>query len=179
MPETTEQKSTTEESKTNGKAAGTWDEWLATQDETAKTLYSAHTEGLLNTVKATREERDALKDQMKALSKSQAAGSDVQKELDAVITKLEASERHSAFLEEATRPEVLCRNPKAAWLIAQAGDLFDKRNNPNWAAIKVAAPELFGALTSKANAGAGTKDDLSPTASMNNFIRAAAGRPTE
>ena len=153
-----------------------WETWFGAQDETVKELYKQHSENLLNTVKATRQERDALAKQIKELAKSQTEGSDARKALDAMGEKLEATERRAAFLEDATRPEVQCRNPRAAWLLADAGGHFDKHGRPIWDAIKAEAPELFGVTVAQANAGAGTGKPPSPAQNMNAFIRAMAGR---
>ena len=54
---------------------------------------------------------------------------------------------------------------------------FDKRGNPDWDEIKTQAPELFGAGTANANAGAGTNKDIKPKQNnMNAFIRGSTGR---
>lgn len=153
-----------------------WETWFEAQDATVKELYKQHSEGLLNTVKATRLERDALAKQIKDLAKSQAEGSDARKALDAMGEKLELTERRAAFLEDAMKPEVQCRNPRAAWLLADAGGHFDKHGRPNWTAIKAEAPELFGVAIAQANAGVGTGKPPTPAQNMNAFIRAAAGR---
>lgn len=177
MPDITETIVTTDDQKPPESAKpADWVSWLDGQDETIKELYKQHSEGLLNTVKATRQERDALAKQIKDLAKSQVEGSDARKALDAMGEKLEATERRAAFLEDAIRPEIQCRNPRAAWLLADAGGHFDKHGRPTWDAIKAEAPELFGAVLAQANAGAGTGKPPSPAQNMNAFIRAAAGR---
>ena len=153
-----------------------WETWFEAQDATVKELYKQHSEGLLNTVKATRKERDDLSNEIKKLAKGQAEGSDARKALDAMGEKLEATERRAAFLEDAMRPEIQCRNPRAAWLLADAGGHFDKHGRPTWDAIKKEAPELFGVAIAQANAGAGTGKPPTPAQNMNAFIRAAAGR---
>ena len=154
----------------------TWDSFLDAQDDETKALYASHSEGLLNTVKATRTERDALAKQIKKLAAEQDEGSDARKELDSMSERLEQSERRATFLEEAFKPEVQCRNPKAAWLLAEAGDHFDRRGNPHWDAIKAAAPELFGVKIAKANAGDGTGNPPASAKDMNKWIRTVAGR---
>lgn len=154
----------------------TWDTWLETQDDDTKKLYASHSEGLLNTVKATRDERDVLKTKVKDLAAAQEEGSEIRKELDEISEKLEQSERRATFLEDAIKPEVQCRNPRAAWLLAQAEDLFDRRGNPDWDAIKAAAPELFGVKIANANAGDGTGKKPASGKDMNKWIRTASGR---
>ena len=169
---------------TTGSAGGTstvpanWDEVLATLAEPVRALYDAHTTGLRNTVQATRQERDALSGQLAALTK--ALGKETPEAAKAVLSEmaseLEAANRRASFAEEAGKPEIGCTNPKAAFAIAQADGLFDKRGAVNWPALKTAAPELFRRPTPAGNAGQGTGTPPPATKSMNAFIRAAAGR---
>ena len=42
-------------------------------------------------------------------------------------SKLEQSERRATFAEEAQRPEIGCLNAKAAYALAVAENLFDRR----------------------------------------------------
>lgn len=149
--------------------------WLEKQPDDVKSLYQSHVTGLQNTVKATRDERDALKQQIKDLLPKAEKGSELEKSLTDFSTKLEVAERRATFVEEAIKPEIGCRNPKAAYAIAFADNLFDRRGNPDWTAIKAAAPELFGSPSVNGNAGAGTNQQP-PKGGMNEFIRRAAGR---
>ena len=160
----------------DGAIPETWEAYLEKQDEKVKALYTAHRSGLLNAVKATRDERDDLARQIKTLAKAQAEGSEAKTQLEAITAQLEKTERRAAFLEEAMKPELQCRNPKAAWLLAEAGNHFDKKGNVDFAALRAEAPELFGLPTARANAGSGTQTPPSPTQSMNDFIRTSAGR---
>jgi hypothetical protein len=153
-----------------------WEEYLEKQDEKVKALYNSHSEALLNTVKATRDERDQFKKQIKELAKAQAEGSDAKRQLEEMGAQLEKTERRAAFLEDAMRPEIQCKNARAAWLLAEAESLFDKKGNPDWAAIKREAPELFGVPAANANAGNNTQQSPNPHRDMNAFIRKAAGR---
>lgn len=149
----------------------TWEAFLEKQPEEVKNLYKSHSEGLLNTVKATREERDSLSKQIKQLAKEQKEGSEAKSRLDAITAQLEIAERRAAFVEDAIKPEIECRNPGAAWVIAKASDLFDKKGAPDWKAIRAAAPELFGKVIANANAGNGTQTPPAKTKNMNDFIR--------
>ena len=152
-----------------------WDEWLNGQPEQVKAAYTAHVTGLQNTVKATREERDGLARQIKELSGKVEKGSDAEKALTEISTKLEAAERKAAFVEEAVKPEIGCGNPKAAYALAMAENLFTRAGAPDWNAIKAAAPEFFVRPTARGNAGSGTQEPPNK-ASMNDFIRRSAGR---
>ena len=159
-----------------GETPENFEVWLEGQEAKVKELYNAHSEALLNTVRATRKERDDFAKQIKELAKGQAEGSETRKQLDEMSVRLETSERRAAFLEESLKPEIQCRNAKAAWIVAQADNLFDRKGNPDWAAIKNEAPELFGAATAQANAGTGTATPPPASKNMNDFIRTAAGR---
>lgn len=153
----------------------TWEDALKNLPEPVRALYDQHVTGLRNTVQATRQERDDLAKQIRDLSAKVEKGSELERSLNDFSARLEAAERKATFLEDATRPEIGCRNPKAAYALATAEGLFDRRGHPDWEAIKTAAPELFGAPSTQGNAGAGTGNQSSKT-TMNDFIRRAAGR---
>lgn len=153
-----------------------FDEWLGSQDEPIKALISTRFQALETTVRATRDERDSVTKQLKELSRVQVEGSEAKKNLEATIARLETTEKRAAFLEDALKPEIQCRNAKAAWIIAQAQELFDRQGRPDWAKIKAEAPELFGTPAAKANAGNGTGEPPPSGKDMNKFIRASAGR---
>jgi len=177
MPNDT-QNTTNSTDTTQGAANDTpanFEEYIGKQSDDVKALYTQHVTGLQNTVKATRDERDTLRTQLKDLLPKAEKGSELEKSLTESLGKLELAERRAAFVEDAIKPEIGCRNPKAAFLLAQADNLFDRRGSPDWAAIKAAAPELFGAPKVNANAGDGT-DNQPPKADMNNYIRRMAGR---
>ena len=155
-----------------------FDAWLASQDESIKGLIETRFTTLENTVKATRGERDGFAQEIKKLAAGQKEGSEARAQLDNISAKLEATERRAAFLEEAMNPALQVRNPRAAWLLAEAGNHFKKNGTPDWDAIKQEAPELFGLPTARANAGNGTQTPPSPAQGMNEFIRKAAGHGT-
>jgi hypothetical protein len=152
-----------------------YESWYETQSDDVRKMIDGHLTGLRNTVKATRQERDGLAEQIKELLPKAEKGSELEKSLTDISSKLEQTERRAAFAEEATKPEIGCRNPKAAYLLAVADNLFDKRGNPDWDKIKAAAPELFGAPAVNANAGSGT-GQKPPQADMNTLIRRQTGR---
>ena len=152
-----------------------FEEWIGTQDEATKQAYNNHITGLKNTVTATRQERDAFKKQLQELLPKAEKGSELESALTELSTKLEVTEKRAVFAEEAVKPEIGCMNPKAAWLVAVADDLFDRRGNPDWNAIKQSAPELFKKKDAQGNAGSGTRTQL-PTGGMNQAIRSMAGR---
>ncbi len=123
-----------EESNTNqntgsetGQSNETFESWLETQDETVKSLISGHTQGLSNTVKAVRQERDDFAKQIKDLSAKVEAGSDTQKELERMTAELEAANRRNDFFEGAAANG--CLNFKAAFALASSENLFKKNGS--------------------------------------------------
>jgi len=153
----------------------TWEKFLEGQPEEIKTLYGEHTKGLQNTVEATRKERDTLAKQIRddLLPKAEK-GSELEKSLTEALGKLELADKRANFAEQAIKPEIGCRNPKVAFALATASDLFKRNGDPDWEAIKKEAPELFGPLIPNANAGNGT-EDTTPPVDMNEFLRQATG----
>lgn len=177
MPEQNEAQQAGENQQQQGQqqANETFDGWLEKQDDNVKALYQSHTTGLRNAVAATRNERDDFARQVKELSKKAEKGSEIEKELTGLSTKLEAAERRADFMEQAIKPEIGCRNPKAAYALAVADGLFTTRGDPDWTNIKSIAPELFGMAIASGNAGAGTQS-APPREDMNTLIRRKAGR---
>ena len=163
---------TEQTTQTASETPATWEDYINTQPDEVKALYTTHSEGLLNTVKATRAERDTLARDLKAAAAKMDEGSAARTQLEQVTARLDEAEKRAAFLEDAATAQ--CKNSKAAWLLAKAGDLFDKHGRPDWAAIKAEAPELFGAPAANANAGTGTQK-LPPAHTMNAFIRQGRG----
>ena len=173
-----------DEAATGGAASApaTWDEYLATLPEDQRTtvqgLYTAQNQALLNTVKATREERDTLASDLRDAAKKAEKGSKAETDLLDQANKLDEANKRVDFFAEA--PGKQCKNAKTAWALAKADNLFLKSGLPDWAAIQTSAPELFGATPKpkgKGGAGAGT-DKESTGVSINDFIRGAAGAKT-
>lgn len=157
-------------------AALTWDTWVASQDETVKGLIDGHVKGLKSALESERTQRSDLARQLRDVTAKAEKGSELEKALTEVSAQLEVTERRAAFYEDAGRPEIGCSNPKAAFALAQAEDLFDKRGRVDWEALKASAPELFRPRVPQGNAGAGTGGPPPAQKSMNDFIRRAAGR---
>jgi hypothetical protein len=116
-----------------------------------------------------------LKNQVKELLAKSEKGSENEKALTETLLKLEATERRATFVEEAVKPGIDCRNPKAAYAYAVTVDAFDRKGNPDWALLKREIPELFGKSSPPAHGGSGT--EIPPQANdINSMIRRAAGR---
>jgi hypothetical protein len=153
-----------------------FDSWLGEQPEHVRSGLDAHTAGLRSALESERTQRKQFSKELRDLTAKAEQGSEAQKTLGEMTSRLEQAEQRAAFYEEAGRAEIACSNPRAAFLVASAEGLFTKRGDPDWPAIKAAAPELFGRKTTPpGNAGSGNG---SPPASpsMNDFIRAASGR---
>jgi hypothetical protein len=158
----------------------TFEKWLAAQPDEIRNkvtpLYQAQISNLTNAVKATRTERDSFAKQFRDVSKKLEAGSDQQKEMLDMANSLDEANRRADFLEDAPNHE--CRNAKAAYAIAKAQDLFNKSGVPDWKAIQLEAPELFGkpsTSTKKKSAGSGTGEQSQGVGNMNDWIRSNAG----
>lgn len=180
MSDNSQDQAANDTSNTNG--PNTWDEYLAALPEdqraTVSKLYAAQNQALLNTVKATREERDTMASELRDAAKKAEKGSKAEADLLAQANKLDEANKRADFFSEAASKQ--CKNPKAAWALAKSDDLFTRSGLPDWEAIQSSAPELFGPVTkpkSKAGAGAGT--DVAPQGqTINQFIRSAAGSKT-
>lgn len=155
-----------------------FDAWLAglpeDQQKTIKALFDAKVQKLQNAVRDTRTERDKFQKQLREAAKNAEKGSDQQAELTKLADDLQRANVRADFYEEA--PANGCRNAKAAYLIAVSGELFRKGGEPDWVAIKAAAPELFEKPASKNNAGSGTNSELPGKTTMNDWIRQQAGK---
>ena len=166
---------TPESQQPEGEKPTSFEAWMEKQDEPTKALYNEHISGLKNTVKSTRQERDDFAREIQKLLPKAEKGSEFEKNLTETLLKLEATERRATFVEEAVKPGIDCRNPKAAYAYAVTVDAFDRKGNPDWALLKREAPELFGKSTPPAHGGSGT--ETPPQANdINSQIRRAAGR---
>ena len=160
----------------NTKEPQTFESFMADQSEAVQGLYKQNVDGLKKTISATRTERDTMASDLRDAAAKLEKGSDAEKRLTDMAGKLDLAERRAGFAEDATKPEIGCTNPKMAYLVAEADGLFDSKGNPNWDAIKKAAPESFKEATADAGGGRGT-DALPPgKGDMNRFIRVRAGR---
>lgn len=150
-----------------------FDSWLDGQPEHVKQGFTSKTTGLHSALESERSQRKDLAKELKKLSGEAAQGSEAKKALDEMSMRLEQAERERDFIREASKPENGCVNPDTAFLVASAKDLFKRSGEPDWAAIKQAAPELFTA-TRKAppgNAGSGKESPPAVQGGMNAWIR--------
>lgn len=154
-----------------------FDAWLGEQPEHVRKGYEGKTQGLHSALETERTQRKEFAKQLKDLSAKAEKGSEAEKALGEMSARVEQAEQRAAFYEEAGKPENGCLNPKAAFLVATAEGLFKRSGEPDWAAIKQSAPELFGQRKlTPGHAGTGTQSPPAQQQSMNAFIRQAAGR---
>jgi hypothetical protein len=145
--------------------------WLAKAEEPVQKAYAEHVTGLKSALTKERDNVTGLNNQLKAMAKKAEKGSELEQTLLDFTTKLDAAEKRADFMEDAVKPEIGCRNPKAAWVLAVADDLFTKTGSPDWRSIQLAAPELFGKIVPKSKGGNGTDETPPPAATMNDIIR--------
>jgi hypothetical protein len=153
-----------------------FDSWFSKLPPHEQEGLDTHVSALKNALESERAERKKFSKELRDVTAKAERGGEMEKTLGEMSTRLEQAEQRAAFYEEAGRAEIACSNPRAAYLVAQAEGLFTKRGDPDWQAIKAAAPELFGRKSAPpGNAGSGNG---SPPAeqSMNSYIRAATGR---
>lgn len=150
--------------------------WLGEQPEHVRSGLESHTAGLKSALDGEREQRKEFSRQLREATAKAEKGSEIEKALNETSSRLEVAEQRAAFFEDAGKAEIACTNPRAAFLIAQAEGLFRKSGEPDWAAIKASAPELFGRKTPPGNAGSGNGSPPPRSGGMNEYIRAASGR---
>lgn len=168
---------TTTETTDSGQPEFNFEAWLGEQPEHVRRGYEGHTTGLKSALETERNQRKEFSKQLRELSAKAEEGSEAKKALGEMSSRVEQAEQRAAFYEEAGKPEIGCSNPRAALLVAQAENLFKRSGEPDWAAIKAAAPELFASRRGGVgNAGTGTGAPPPAKQDMNSYIRAAAGR---
>lgn len=151
-----------------------FDKWLETQTEEVKTLIAERFSSLENTVKATREERDTFKGELKELAKKVTDDSEAGIKISELSKKLEVSERKANFIEQAVKQGVI--RPTAAYAIASTENLYDDKGNPDWNKLKESVPELFKVANTSNNAGSGTNKAALPHRNVNEAFREAANK---
>lgn len=168
---------TTEEPTTEGtsETPATFDEWIQAQPEDVQHLVTGHTAGLRSALDSERSERKALARQLRELTAKAEEGSELRGQLEKLNADYEITARKAAFYEGAPGNVT---NVRLAYLAAQDLGILEKDGSVDWSELQSAAPELFRRQqTPPAHAGNGTGQPPATRATMNDFIRAAAGRP--
>jgi hypothetical protein len=154
----------------------TYDSWLGSQPEDVKTLVEHNIQGLKSALQSERQQRQQLADQLRDAAKGVTG--EAKTALDKLSSDLEAAQLRADFFEDAAKPDVGCTNPRLAFIAAEQAGLINKKGQVNWPEMRAQYPELFRQASpagrGSADGGAGGKR---PTAaSMNDYIRKAAGR---
>ena len=152
-----------------------FDEWIKAQGDDVQDLFDDHVSGLRSALETERTERKALAKQIKDLGKQAEEGSELRQQLTNLTTALESVQRRTAFYESAPGDVA---NLKLAFLAASDAGMVDD-DGVDWQAMRQRFPELFKRTVIPAgNAGSGAgQNGAQPQRTMNDFIRAAAGRP--
>lgn len=146
----------------------TFETWFGALDAPLQELVNNHVAGLRSALESERTERKSLSKTLKDLSGKLDANSDAAKQLDALRSALETTEKRAGFVEEAAVAG--CTAPRAAWHIAQAEGM-------TVAQVRQAYPQLFAAVArAPGGAGAGVGQPPAKTQTMNDWIRRAAGK---
>jgi hypothetical protein len=154
-----------------------FDSWLGSQDETVKGLISSHTAGLKSALESERGTRKEQEKQLRELAAKAEKGSEAETQLTALADKLAANDKRVTAYE--TLSAAGCSNLKLAWLAATEAGLVDGQGNISIEKLRTQFPELFRSTVGappKGNAGTGAGQTGASGKSMNDFIRAAAGR---
>lgn len=153
-----------------------FDTWMAAQDANVRGLLDGHTKGLKNALDSERESRKGLEKQLKDLAGKAEKGSELEKQLNDLLTQQQTAQTRAEFYEAAHAAGV--SNLKLAFLVASQEGLIDQKGRVNFDEMKKSFPELFGASQkpAPANAGTGTNAPTAGAQNMNQFIRRAAGR---
>ena len=154
-----------------------FDDWYASLPDDGKKMADPardHFTRMQGAIKNARAERDRFAQELRDATSKLDAGSKEKERLEQLASSAEEANRRADFFEDAATYE--CRNAKAAYAVAVSSGLFSKSGQPDWKAIREAAPELFGKQASRQTAGAGTNNDTIQQGGMSDWIRQKAGR---
>lgn len=155
----------------------TFEAWVIGQDENVRTMLDGHTSGLRSALNSERDARKGLEKQLKEIALKAEKGSELEKQLNELAAQQASLEQRADFFEQGHSAGVT--NLKLAYLVASSEGYIDTKGRVNWDGMKKNYPELFGQTTRPSgNAGSGTNQQPTGAKSMNDYIRAAAGRKT-
>jgi hypothetical protein len=163
-------------SETPAEEAVTFDGWYKTLDATTQGLVDDHIDGLRSALNTERGERKTLEKRLRDLSKQAEQGQDIQQQLQQVTEQMAQASAQATFFEAAHAANV--RNLRLAWLAATDAGLVNKKTGEvDFGELRKVAPEVFASRTiPPADPGAGAQQNGVSKPSMNDFLRAAAGR---
>lgn len=155
-----------------------FDGWFKKQPANVQSVINSHVTGLKSALQTERQNSRDLEKQVRNLSKSAEKGSQLETDLNKLADQLSTSDKRADFFEQAHNAGIT--NLRLAWTVAQQDDLFDRRGNPDFTALRKNYPELFGrAKTSGTNrvpANSGQTNESATGGDMNAFIRRSSGR---
>ena len=153
-----------------------WDAFHASLPDDAKALIEEHESGLRTALNTERDSRKTAEGDLRKVAKKLKDGSEAQTEVLRLADEVAASTKKADFYEDAHGAEVT--NLKYAYIIAEAEDLFDKKGNVDFVAMKKDYPELFTKKKAPpGGAGEGTGGGLpGKKKDMNTILREAAGK---
>ena len=153
-----------------------WDAWLAEQPDTVKAAFEEKTAGLQSALKNERQANKDREKELRDLAAKAEKGSEAEQQLTKIADNLAVETQRADAYEQLHAAGV--SNLKAAWTLARADNLFDRKGNIDLDALKTGYPEIFQTRrVASANGGEGTGGGNPPSpADMNRAIRQAIGR---
>lgn len=155
----------------------TFDSWITAQPDEIQDLLEGHTSGLRSALDSERAARKDFEKKIKELSGKAEKGSELERQLAEIAKANERVQTQADFYEQAHVAGV--SNLKLAFIVAEQDQLIDGRGRVNFEEMRKRYPELFGGekrQMSNGNAGAGTNNQMSDRASMDDFIRRKVSR---
>lgn len=149
-------------------------EFMGEQPEAVRTLFEAHEAGLKGALGKERDEKEALSKQIRELSKAAGDNDALKGQLDTVAAALDESNRRADFFAAAALAGITGSDIELAYVAAVKDQLFDRKGQPDIAALKEKYPKLFTAATPGTGGGAGAgrrQAPPKPDGGMNEFIR--------
>lgn len=155
-----------------------FDAFLAAQSDEVRTLHKAHEAGLKGALQKEREAREDTAKQLREAAKAAEENPTLKAQLEKLATDQEAANRRADFYEAASKPEVGITNLKLAYTVAVADELFDKKGNVDFKAMKADYPELFASEKPAipGHGGTGRRGEKTGPSDMNETIRELARR---
>ena len=165
-----------------GETPNDFEAYIASQPDPIKELYKQHTAGWRSTLENEREKAtnaiNTVKELREAVKTADAATAEKLTKLAAEKdAEIELARQEATFYRDAAAAGCPPGRLERAWRLFRNGEYPTRRGEPDVAAMKADVPELFvPARGGGANAGAGTGAAGRPAVSMDNLIRAAAGK---
>jgi len=154
-----------------------WDAFHNSLTPEAQKLISDRDNGLKSALGKEREARDKAEKDLRDVAKDLKEGSEAQEKVLKLADEVAAESLRADFYEEAHDEGIV--NLKLAFHVVQKDELFDRKGNADFKALKKDYPELFGKRKiASGDGGEGAGGDGLPRekVDMNALIRKKAGR---